>query len=328
MQCSYRLWWTGWYWWPMHSGHQSRSSAQRAHAWTMPGPRSWEWCSISSIYAIGNTPTTTANTRQRREATTRKGDTMCLMPVEPATDDRRDGRVFCCADTLLTGQRQWQWLWVSAPEVEFGYLLAKQALQGAITPRQKPCLQALRQELGTKAEAITQRLFGSRLGERVTQWITTENWTALECHLPRLRLALLWQALWHDPLNLLRYWIPEGARMWRLWRHPQRYRAGHSGPPPQLGQESSRLRRRGGLLFLVLVCMTAGCTGSRAPERAVVTAPPTPEKVAVNRVSSSKAKLSTPPRSKAKAPVTTIKPAAPPQPAPQQQGEEQEGRVF
>jgi hypothetical protein len=253
---------------------------------------------------------------------------MCLMPVEAATDDRRDGRVFCCADKLLTGQRQWQGLWVSAPEVEFGYLLAKQALQGTITPRQKPCLQALRQELGTKAEAITQRLFGSRLGKRVTQWITTENWTALEYHLPRLRLALLWQALWHDPINLLRYWIPEGARMWRQWRYPQHDRAGQSGPPLQPGQGNSRLRRRGGLLLLVLVCMTAGCTGSRAPERAAVTAPPTPEKVAVNRVSSSKAKLSTPPRSKAKAPVTTIKPAAPLQLAPQQQGEEQEGRVF
>ena len=244
-----------------------------------------------------------------------------------ATDYRRDGRVCCSADELLTGQRQWQGLWVSAPEVEFGYLLAKQALQGAIPPRQKPCLQALRQELGTKAEAITQRLFGSRLGERVIQWITTENWTALECHLSRLRLALLWQALWHDPLNLLHYWIPEGARMWRQWRYPQRCRAGHSGPPPQPGQESSRLRRRGGLLLLGLVCMTTGCTGSRAHEGVTVTTPPAPEKVAVNPVSSSKAKLSAPPRSKARAPVTTVKPAAL-QPAPQQQGEEQEGRVF
>src|SRR5262249_47622209 len=121
---------------------------------------------------------------------------------------------------------------------------------------------------------------------------------------------------------------PEGARMWRQWRYPQHYRAGHSGPPPQLRQGSSRQRRRGGLLILVLVCMTAGCTGSRAPERAAVTTPPAPEKGAVNPVRSCKAKLSTPPRSKAKTPVTTIKPAAPPQPAPQQQGEEQEGRVF
>jgi hypothetical protein len=252
---------------------------------------------------------------------------MCLMPVEAATDDRRDGQVFCSADELLTGQGQWQGLWVSAPEVEFGYLLTKKVLQGAITVQQTPRLQALWQELGDKAEAITQRLFGARLGARVTQWMTTGNWTALECHLPRLRRALLWQALCHDPLNLVRYWIPESARMWRQWRYPQHYRASHSVPPLQPGQGRSRLRRRGGLLLLVLLCMTTGCTGSRAHEGVTVATPPAPEKVAVNPVSSSKAKLSAPPRSKARAPVTTVKPAAP-QPAPQQQGEEQEGRVF
>jgi len=253
---------------------------------------------------------------------------MRLMPVEAATDYRRDGRGFCSADELRTGQRQWQGLWVSAPEVEFGYLLAKKVLQGAITAQQKLCLRELRQELGAKAEAITWRLFGSRLGDRVIQWITTENWTALECHLPRLQRALLWQALRHDPLNLLRYWIPEGARRWRQWRYPQHYRTGYSVPPQQPGQGRGRLRQRGGLLLLVLVCMTTGCTGSRAREQAAVTAPATPEKVAANRVSSSRAKLSVPPRSKARVPVTTVKPAAPPQSAPQQQGEEQEGRVF
>jgi len=253
---------------------------------------------------------------------------MRLMPVEAATDYRRDGQVLRSADGLLTGQRQWQGLWVSAPEVEFGYLLAKQALQDASTVQQKPRLQELQQELGNKAETITQRLFGCRLGERVIQWITTENWTALECHLPRLRRALLWQALWHDPRNLLCYSIPEGARMWRQWRYPQHDRTGHSAPSQQPGQGRSRLRRRGGLLLLVLVCMTTGCTGSRARERAAVTAPPAPETVAINRVSSSRARLSAPPRSKAKAPVTTVKPAASAPPASPQQGEEQEGRVF
>ena len=253
---------------------------------------------------------------------------MCLMPVDAATDDRRDGRVCCSANGLLTGQRQWQGLWVSAPEAEFGYLLAKDALQGAISAQQKPRLQELRQELGDKAEAITQRLLGARLGARVTQWMMTENWTALKCHLPRLRRALLWQALWHDPLNLLRYWIPEGARMWRQWRHPQHYRPGPSVPPQQPGHGHRRLRRRGGLLLLVLICMATGCTGSRTRERAALTVPSAPEKVGVNRVSNARARLSAPPRSKARAPVTAVKPVAPPQPAAQQQGEEQEGRIF
>jgi hypothetical protein len=94
----------------------------------------------------------------------------------------------------------------------------------------------------------------------------------------------------------------------------------------QLQHWCHRLRRRGALLLLGLVCLTTGCTGARAPERAAV--PPAPEKVATSRVSSSKAKLSAPPRSKARTSVTAVKPVAPPQPAPRQQGAEQEGRIF
>jgi hypothetical protein len=149
-----------------------------------------------------------------------EGDTMHLVPVDAATDYRRDGRVFFSAEELLAGRRQWQGVWVSAPEVEFGYLLVKKVLKGVITAQQKPHLQELLQELGDRAGTITQRLFGARLGECVTQWITTENWTTLEGHLPQLQRALLWQALWHDPLNFLRYWLPEGARMWRRWHYP------------------------------------------------------------------------------------------------------------
>ena len=247
-------------------------------------------------------------------------------PVEATTEDRCDGRVCGSADAFGTGQHQWQGLWVSAPEVEFGYLVAKKALQGAITTQQTSRLQELRQKLGTQAEAITRRLFGSRLGARVSQWIRTENWAALECYHPRLRRALLWQALWHDPLNLLRYSVPEGTRRWRQWRYPQHYRTGRSVPPHQPRQGCSSLRQRGGLLLLALLCLITGCTGSRTRERAAFP-PPVPKKMVADRVSSSKAKLSAPPRNKARASITTVKPAAP-QPAPQQQGEEQEGRVF
>jgi hypothetical protein len=88
------------------------------------------------------------------------------------------------------------------------------------------------------------------------------------------------------------------------------------------------LLRREGLLLLVLVCMTTGCAGPKARERAAVTAPSAPKKVTASRVSSPKAKLSAPPRGKARTSVTPVKSAAPPPPAPQQPGEEQEGRVF
>ena len=145
---------------------------------------------------------------------------MHLVPVDAASDYRRDGRVFCTAEERLAGRRQWQGVWVSAPEVEFGYLLVQKVLKGVSTAQQKPHLQTLLRELGDRAGTITQRLFGARLGECVTQWIATENWATLESHLPQLQRALLWQVLRHDPLSFLRYGLPEGVRMWRRWRYP------------------------------------------------------------------------------------------------------------
>lgn len=147
-------------------------------------------------------------------------DDMCLVPVDAATDYRRDGRVFFTAHELLAGRRQWNGLWIAAPAVEFGYLLVKKVLKGAIVPHQKQRLCELVQELGDDAGAMAQRLFGPRLGDCVLQWIVTESWTELERNLPRLQRALLWQRLWCDPLNSVRYWLPEGTRMWRRWRYP------------------------------------------------------------------------------------------------------------
>jgi hypothetical protein len=91
----------------------------------------------------------------------------------------------------------------------------------------------------------------------------------------------------------------------------------YSVPAQWPRQGPSSLLRRGGILLLLLVFAIAGCAG-----------PPARQKVAVNRGESSRPRLNAQPQSKARAPVTTVKPAAPPQQAPLQQGQEQEGRIF
>jgi len=140
--------------------------------------------------------------------------------VDAATDYRRDGRVFFTAHELLTGRYRQNGLWVASPQVEFGYLLVKKILKGAVAPHQQQRLWELRQALGESGRAMAQRLFGPRLGDCMLEWLATQRWTELEHHVPRLQRALLWQALWRDPLNLLRYWLPEGARRWCRWRYP------------------------------------------------------------------------------------------------------------
>lgn len=143
-----------------------------------------------------------------------------FVPVDAATDYRRDGRVFFSATDLLKDRYQREELWVAAPAVEFGYLLVKKVLKGGIALHQKQRLHVLAQSLEGEAHAIAWRCFGARLGAEVMRWILAEDWAALEHKLPRLRSAVLWHTLWRDPLNFWRYWGPEILRIWRRWRYP------------------------------------------------------------------------------------------------------------
>jgi len=79
--------------------------------------------------------------------------------------------------------------------------------------------------------------------------------------------------------------------------------------------EYRSMLRRVVVFLLALICIATGCARSTAQ----------------NQTSSPGVRQSTPPRSKAKAPVTTVRPKAPvqpAQPAQPQQGEEQGGRIF
>lgn len=143
-----------------------------------------------------------------------------FLPVDAGTDYRRDGRVFFTAEELLAGRRQWNGFWVTTPRAEFGYLLVKKVLKGAIPDHQKKRFRQLISELGDEGGDIAAHLLGHQWGTRAIAWIRSENWNALEANLPRLKKALLWQKVKSDPLNPLRYWVPELKRIWSRWRYP------------------------------------------------------------------------------------------------------------
>jgi thymidylate kinase len=143
-----------------------------------------------------------------------------FIPVDAATDYRRDGCVFFSAEELLANRQEWNGFWVAAPDVEFSYLLVKRVLKGSLAEHQKGRLRELRAVLDEKAYAIARRLFGLKWGEEVTQWLARSDWAALEARLPRLKHALRWQVVKCDPLNSVRYWLPELGRIWRRWRYP------------------------------------------------------------------------------------------------------------
>ncbi|MEM4214356.1 MAG: phosphotransferase [Candidatus Methanomethylicaceae archaeon] len=148
------------------------------------------------------------------------GDKVRFLPVDAATDYRRDGRIWFTAEELLEGRRKWNSFWVAAPKVEFKYLLVKKILKQGLPQHAQVRLQELADSLGPLADRDVQCLLGQRWGKRVIKWIRDGNWLELEADLPRLKKVLKWERLKREPLNALRYWLPEFARLWRRWQHP------------------------------------------------------------------------------------------------------------
>ena len=150
----------------------------------------------------------------------RDGEQVRFLPVDAATDYRRDGRVWFRADELLQGRRRWKAFWVAGPEVEFKYLLAKKILKQALPARAAERLRELARELGPKADEEARQLLGEAWGPRVVEWLRKGDREALEDHLGALKKVLKRERLRRDPLSPLRYWLPEIKRIWQRWRYP------------------------------------------------------------------------------------------------------------
>ena len=150
----------------------------------------------------------------------RDGEGLWFLPVDAATDYRRDGRVWFSAEDLLHGRQRWKEFWVAAPEVEFKYLLVKKILKGSVPEHAAERLGDLTRELGGKAEEITVDLLGSQLGEQAVRWMETGAWEEFQNHIRELQKALKRQIFRKDPFNVLRYWLPEVRRIWQRWWYP------------------------------------------------------------------------------------------------------------
>lgn len=136
------------------------------------------------------------------------------------TDYRRDGLVYLSGADLLKNRRKWLDLWRASPESEFAYLVVKRICKQRLSARQTSRLHELQIELDVGSLAVCQQLLGARWAGRVVGWIASSDWTAFETNLHGLRRALRWQRLISDPLNPLRYWLPEIVRLQQRFRYP------------------------------------------------------------------------------------------------------------
>ena len=150
----------------------------------------------------------------------RNGDAISFIPIDVATDYRLKGRIFFTADELLAGRRRSKYFWVSSPQVEFNYLLVKKIMKGYIPEHQEKRTTKLAHELGNEAHSIVVSLFGHTTGNTVIPLIQDGNWDILKKNFSKLRKVLLRQICKRDPLNPIRYRIPELNRLWQRLTHP------------------------------------------------------------------------------------------------------------
>jgi thymidylate kinase len=150
----------------------------------------------------------------------RNGDKIHFLPIDTASDYRRDGFIFFSPGELLVNHEKWKGLSVAAPAVEFAYSIVKRISKGSLSHDQKRRLHELRMALGEKAESIARHLFGPRLGKQVSLWLERSNCGRFEAHCFILRRALRWQIIKRDPLNPIRYWFAEVMRIVRRCRYP------------------------------------------------------------------------------------------------------------
>jgi thymidylate kinase len=136
------------------------------------------------------------------------------------TDYRSDGLVYLSGAHLLKNRRRWNDLWIASQESEFSYLLAKRICKQAISVRQVSRLHELQVGLEERSLAVCRQLVGVRWANRVVGWIAASDRTALETNLRSLRRALRWRRLISDPLNPIRYWLPEVVRLQHRLRYP------------------------------------------------------------------------------------------------------------
>ena len=156
------------------------------------------------------------------------GKRLVTILVDFITEHRRGGRRLARADELLAGRARRHGFRVAAPEVEFGYLLAKKAAKGNISADQIDRLRALSFDIGLEtSRRITRELFGPRLARRVVDAVREGRLRAL---LPLLCRRLLLLGRLQHPLGAVQCALQESLRIFRRIRRPTGFSLAVHGP--------------------------------------------------------------------------------------------------
>jgi len=144
--------------------------------------------------------------------------TLKTAAIDIILEHRRSGMIVPTSEELLANRRRHGTFWVSSPETQFAYLLAKQAWKGKASLIQALRLQCLVEQLGQeKSERIAGRIFRKHWKHLVIASCTNGS---LNKVLKKVRSQPWRTSLLRDPLRLGRYLVDDGRRILRRWFQP------------------------------------------------------------------------------------------------------------
>ena len=132
--------------------------------------------------------------------------------IDIISEHRRANLMLANTDSLLQQRRERDGVWVSAPAVEFSYLLAKEILKGVLDERRELRLRALAAAVGdAEALRVAAALFGASRARAVVDACRAANLRALapslERHLRRSQPVATLAAICRDRVRLVRRWL-------------------------------------------------------------------------------------------------------------------------
>jgi thymidylate kinase len=138
--------------------------------------------------------------------------------VDIIFDHRRSGLVLSTSDKILAGRKWHGEFWISSPQAEFAYLLAKKAWKGKASAQQSRRLKELAEELGPSvAENIAGEIFPQEWKHRAVHACLNESLATALVH----ARAKFWKTAWsRHLLQSVVYLAADCHRIVRRWFEP------------------------------------------------------------------------------------------------------------
>jgi thymidylate kinase len=153
-----------------------------------------------------------------------------LLQVDSCSSYRRNGRVLYSADELLAGRTRSRGLWVSSPDVEFGYYFAKRLLKGSWTAENERRLSDLCRADPSGCARMVARLLGAEGTQLIIDAAMSGDWETLREARDWLRKALLGHTLQTAPLRAVGYRLGEWMRAVSRFTSPTGFMIALLGP--------------------------------------------------------------------------------------------------